>query len=861
MSSSPPGSLTRDQILERYYDTLSYTPYAVQEEALFAWFTSETGVLVCAPTGTGKTLIAEGAIFEALQNQKTVYYTTPLIALTDQKFAEIQEAAERWGFSRDDVGLITGNRKVNPDAKVLVVVAEILLNRLLHPDAFDFANVFAVVMDEFHSFSDPERGIVWEFSLSLLPDHVRLMLLSATIGNANPFVTWLHRCHGRRLELVVGTERKVPLTFQWIGDQFVTEHLEYMAQGEGEGRRTPALVFCFDRELCWSTAEELKGRSILQGDQQKQIAARLKDADFKHGVGPKLKQLLHRGVGVHHAGLLPKHRRLVEELFQEKLLSICVCTETLSAGINLPARAVVMTCLLKGPPGKKKLIDASLAHQIFGRAGRPQFDKEGYVYALPHEDDVRHARWKEKYDQIPEDTKDPGLIKAKKALKKKMPTRNPGRQYWNEAQFEKLKTAPPRDLVSQGEFPLRLVAYLVKLSPDVDRIRTLVRKRLMEPGNLAACERDFDQLLVDLHHAGFVELDPPPPAPPSLPTPEELAAKAEEATETPEPATEKPSWLSQHLQKSIDEKRVAQGKASATQLKQEDEAEKIVYRPKLATPTALLERMFAFRSINPLYGVFLADQFEKADRLEWILALESVLEFPRSLVRSVRIPPPKFLPPGTLANEVLDPEIIARGILPAGDLYPEFDPTVPPEQRKYAPTLPEKLLMLFQSEYPGVSIPMTPVFVVADLEAFGFNFYKLIGGRDLAKQEGLVFKHLLRMVLLLEEFAECTPPGRDPQLWRSELLDLAAKISWSCEAVDPQSTEQTLKTNATRDLLQGETADVPELPQIELPPRPPGFGEADPDGSEVAAPLAGDDFGAGLDENAEDVSSSEEAAL
>ena len=143
--------------------------------------------------------------------------------------------------------------------------------------------------------------------------------------------------------------------------------------------------------------------------------------------------MLLRGVGVHHAGVLPKYRRIVEELFQRKLLSVGVCTETLAAGINLPARSVVLPTLLKGPPGKKKVIEASRAHQMFGRAGRPQFDTEGHVYALAHEDDVKIARWKEKYDQIPEDTKDPGLLKAKKALKKKMPKRRATEQYWNEA--------------------------------------------------------------------------------------------------------------------------------------------------------------------------------------------------------------------------------------------------------------------------------------------------------------------------------------------------------------------------------------------------------------------------------------------
>src|SRR5439155_7048022 len=142
------------------------------------------------------------ALFEALHTGQIAYYTTPLIALTEQKFREMQESALRWGFRADDVGLVTGNRRVNPNARVLVVVAEILLNRLLHPEGFDFANVSAVVMDEFHSFADPERGIVWELTLSMLPAHMRLLLLSATVGNAAEFVNWLDRCHGRKVALV-----------------------------------------------------------------------------------------------------------------------------------------------------------------------------------------------------------------------------------------------------------------------------------------------------------------------------------------------------------------------------------------------------------------------------------------------------------------------------------------------------------------------------------------------------------------------------------------------------------------------------------------------------------------------------------
>src|ERR1700756_971430 len=163
---STPAS--RSELADRYLAQLPYPPYPVQEDALLAWFTGDKGVLVCAPTGTGKTLIAQAALFEALHTGKVAYYTTPLIALTEQKFQEMQAAAVRWGFQAEDVGLVTGNRRINPNARVLVVVGEILLNRLLHQvpvahasgssdEGFDFTHVSAVVMDEFHSFADLER--------------------------------------------------------------------------------------------------------------------------------------------------------------------------------------------------------------------------------------------------------------------------------------------------------------------------------------------------------------------------------------------------------------------------------------------------------------------------------------------------------------------------------------------------------------------------------------------------------------------------------------------------------------------------------------------------------------------------------
>jgi superfamily II DNA/RNA helicase len=501
----------RDEIALEFLDQIPYEPYPVQEDAILKWFDTEQGVLVSAPTGMGKTLIAEAALFEALHNGQTAYYTTPLIALTDQKFQEIQAAAVRWGFQPEDVGLVTGNHKVNPDAKVLVVVAEILLNRLLSHDDFDFAEVSSVVMDEFHSFNDPERGIVWELSLSLLPKHVRLMLLSATVGNSADFMIWLNRSHGRRLDLVRSEDRKVPLRYHWVPDQLLNEQLEMMADGDDDERKTPTLLFCFNREECWSVAEQLKGKALLGDGQQKLLVEEVKKHDWSQGIGPKLKTIILRGVGVHHAGVLPRYKRIIEYLFQQKLLTVCVCTETLAAGMNLPARSVLMTDLLKGPPGKKKLIDPSVAHQIFGRAGRPQFDTEGHVFALSHEDDVKIHRYKLKMDQIPEDTKDPLLIKKRKKMKKKMPSRRSTVQYWNEAQFTRLIEAPPTKLQSQGFIPWRLLAYLLSRSPDVSLIRTVVSKRLMNPKQLETSQKRLIEMLITLHRTGFIQLDPKPP--------------------------------------------------------------------------------------------------------------------------------------------------------------------------------------------------------------------------------------------------------------------------------------------------------------------------------------------------------------
>lgn len=806
----------RDALAAEYFESLPFEPYPVQEEALLTWFTSPRGVLVCAPTGTGKTMIAEAAMFEALRTGKRAYYTTPLIALTEQKLTEIRAAAVRWGYAEDDVGLVTGNRRVNAEAPLLVVVAEILFNRLLHREAFDFSDVSAVVMDEFHSFNDPERGVVWELTLGLLPEQVRLMLLSATVGNAYEFVSWLDKCHSRRLELVQSDQRKVPLTYQWVGDQLLTELLEEMADGDEVNRRTPTLVFCFNRDECWNVAEQLKGKRLLADGQQRQLAAALETFDWSQGVGPKLKQVLLRGVGVHHAGLLPRYKRVVEDLFQRKLLSVTVCTETLAAGINLPARSVVLPELIKGPPDKKRVIDPSLAHQMFGRAGRPQFDTQGYIYALAHEDDVRILRWREKYDQIPEDTKDPGLLKAKKALKRKMPTRRENQTYWSEGQFKQLCAAPAAKLQSRGPVPWRLLAYMLDASPDVELIRTLVAKRLMPANQLEGGQKTLDRMLLTLAAAGYVTLDPPPPPRDTSQPGALLAATAtppagSAAASSPPRAGTLDFALGRDAGKSSPARsnpaklnppsrtvRPADGRPTG----EEVPAGPPPYRPNFAHRTERLDRLLGFRSINPLYGDFLVSHLGIADRAERIQALESVLEMPRSLGPAIRVPHRHDLPPGTLATTRLDVQLLQLGLATPEELTGvEMDEEqrerarMFPEERVFVLSLAEKLRRLFDHDFPGVHGVFTdPTWVVGSLLLeFGGNFNKYVTTKSLQKQEGIVFRHLLRFLLLLSEFTDLEPVDTTRDQWQDDWFAVREELITSCREVDPSSTDKTLE--------------------------------------------------------------------
>jgi len=721
----------RSEICDKFLDSVSYDLYPFQEEALLAWFEAqEGGLLVTVPTGMGKTLIAEAAIFEALHTGQRLYYTTPLIALTDQKFREFQGKAEDWGFPRDQIGLITGNRRVNPDARVRIVVAEILLNHLL-AEQDQLADVGAVVMDEFHYFNDMERGVVWELSLALLPLHIRLLLLSATVGNAPDFARWAREQHGRRLQLIQSDERRVPLEFVWVGDKLLTEHLPSMVSDDTSQNRTPALVFCFNRDECWEVAERIKGVALIGQAARAEIESIIGKEALTEGIGVKLRQMLIRGVGVHHAGVLPKYKEIVEDLFLRKLIPFVICTETLAAGINLPARSVVLSTLLKGKPGERKLVAPSSAHQMFGRAGRPQFDTQGYVYALAHEDDVKIDKWRRKYDQIDPNTKDPGLLRARKDLERKKPTRRKTQEYWSEGQFKTVIKAGPAKLMSRSMIPYQVLIYLLRRMASLDDVRRFLGKRFNTPARLEKFQVQLDHMIGNLAAFGY--------------------------------------------------------------LTRSDENDHLTLHDKI-------DDLVTFHSVEPLYGAFLAEQLIPSTFEEKLLALESVLPVPPAIERMVRLPE---LEPGPYQSSQLEPTLLKMGIVlphPDGGIMKPVEEVAPDywdgAEEPRPMTFPEMLKALFDARLSSPeSILVRSKWIAGGIFEAKGDFFKFVGSRNLAKNEGLILRHLLRLVILAGEFLARS--DEDPDYQR--IGELATQV---CMQVDPRYADRFLAEEDAKKAIQ-----------------------------------------------------------
>ncbi|MGE5608252.1 MAG: helicase, partial [Bacillota bacterium] len=367
-------------------------------------------------------------------------------------------------------------------------------------------------------------------------------------------------------------------------------------------------------------------------------------------------------------------------------------------------------------------------------------------------------------------------------------------------------------LASKGSLTWRWLAYLLEANPAVDPIRQVIRRRLMDASMIQGELKRLNRMLVTLHEIGIVILNPPPPeawrqavkpAGASLPR----NAESDEGDDTESSDDSENSTESVANSKNLQELMgllklgndatlgAARSGTAAGGKKGVLPDEPKPYEPITATPTDRLKQLMVFRAVHPLYGVFLMDYLGIADNHELIQILESLLEMPGSVAKHVRVPWHDELPPGRLSTEVVDPAILTRGLATQEDLYPQADQSdIPPEFRKYPVPLAQKMRMLFEStiDHAG-GLSVTPVWVVGDMLTYGGSFDKYVRARDLVKQEGIIFKHLLRMVLLCDEFAQLTPRGIVPDVWQTTLANLSASLTTACRTVDPQCTDEMLE--------------------------------------------------------------------
>ncbi|MQA08447.1 MAG: DUF3516 domain-containing protein [Pseudonocardiaceae bacterium] len=399
------------------------TLYPAQEEAMIE-IVSGANVILSTPTGSGKSLVAIGAHFAALAHGKRSYYTAPIKALVSEKFfALIGE------FGADSVGMLTGDSSVNPDAPIICCTAEILANiALRHGRA---ADVGQVIMDEFHFYSEPDRGWAWQVPLLELPN-AQFVLMSATLGDMSFFQKDLTARTGRTTAVVTSAQRPVPLTYRYALTPLHETIDELLA-----GRQEPVYVVHFAQAAAVERAQALMSINVCSRAEKDAIAELIGDFRFAAGFGKALSRLVRHGIGVHHAGMLPKYRRLVEQLAQAGLLKIICGTDTLGVGINVPIRTVVFTGLTKFDGTRMRHIRAREFHQVAGRAGRAGYDTDGYVVVQAPDHVIENAKALRKAGDDPK--------KKRKIVRKKAPE---GFVNWTESTFERLIASEPEPLTS-----------------------------------------------------------------------------------------------------------------------------------------------------------------------------------------------------------------------------------------------------------------------------------------------------------------------------------------------------------------------------------------------------------------------------
>ncbi|MBK4141865.1 DEAD/DEAH box helicase [Corynebacterium macginleyi] len=399
--------------------------YPAQEEASLGILAGDN-VILATPTGSGKSMVANAAHFIALARGQRSFYTAPIKALVSEKFFALCEI-----FGAENVGMMTGDATVNGNAPIIAATAEIVANIALRDGAA--AAIDQVVMDEFHYYSDPDRGWAWQVPLLELPK-AQFLLMSATLGDTDWLQEDLTRRTGRETDLVAGSTRPVPLDFSYVFSA-VHETIEELLAD----KKAPIYVVHFSQREAAERAQALTSlSSIISTKEKESIAEEIGSFRFTTAFGKDLSKLLRKGIGVHHAGMLPKYRRLVERLAQRGLLKVICGTDTLGVGINVPIRTVLMTGLAKFDGQRQRILKSREFHQIAGRAGRAGYDTEGTVVVEAPEHEIENAKARRRIGDDP---------KRLKKLKKK--SAREGEVSWSEKTFARLTQAEPEQLTSQ----------------------------------------------------------------------------------------------------------------------------------------------------------------------------------------------------------------------------------------------------------------------------------------------------------------------------------------------------------------------------------------------------------------------------
>ena len=462
--------------------------YPAQEEASLALLAGDN-VILATPTGSGKSMVANAAHFIALTRGQRTFYTAPIKALVSEKFFALCEI-----FGAENVGMMTGDATVNGSAPIIAATAEIVANIALR-EGKD-AKIDQVVMDEFHYYSEPDRGWAWQVPLLELPK-AQFLLMSATLGDTAWLEKDLTSRTGRQTTYVGGSERPVPLDFHYV---FTPVH-ETIEQLLDDGK-APIYVVHFSQREATERAQALTSLKIITDEEKRRIAEEIGSFRFTTTFGKTLSKLVRRGIGIHHAGMLPKYRRLVERLSQTGLLKVICGTDTLGVGINVPIRTVVMTGLAKYDGTRQRILKSREFHQIAGRAGRAGYDTEGTVVVEAPEHEIENVKLRRKAGDDP---------KKRKKLRKK--SARDGEVSWSEDTFNRLTTAEPEELTSQFSVSNSMLLNVVARPGDgYEHMRHLLRTN---HDSRAKQNRDIltaVDLFRGLINAGVVERTPDSPA-------------------------------------------------------------------------------------------------------------------------------------------------------------------------------------------------------------------------------------------------------------------------------------------------------------------------------------------------------------